>query len=202
MWLVRFMLSAPASPPAPRWAWPVLVVARRHRHWCSAIFYFHVWQDHVRDLMGVPRLKWFNYPQAGPIAVVLLFLFVEIGQLVGRLIRFLVRQLDRVAPPRVSFVVVVAMVLALSIAILNGVVVRGTMSLLNKTFAVGQRRDGPEQSGADHRRCAPAAPARWSRWASLGHQGRIFVGRRPDRRAADASSTTRRRSSRSAPMPG
>jgi hypothetical protein len=27
VWLIRFMRSQPASPPAPRWAWPILVVA-------------------------------------------------------------------------------------------------------------------------------------------------------------------------------
>ena len=74
--------------------------------------------------MGVPRLKWFNYPQAGLIGVIALFVFVEIGQLVGKLVRYLVRQLNRFAPPRVSFVVVVAILLSLAIALLNGIVVR------------------------------------------------------------------------------
>ena len=84
VWLVRFMLSRPTSPPAPRWAWPVLVVVGIIGL-VFAIYYFHVWQDEVRDLMGVPRLKWYNYPQAAIIAVIVLFVFVEIGQLVGRL---------------------------------------------------------------------------------------------------------------------
>ena len=69
------------------------------------IIWFHVWQDDVRDLMGVPRLKWHDYPVAAVLSIVVLFVLVEIGQLVGRLIRFLVRQLNRVAPPRVSAVV-------------------------------------------------------------------------------------------------
>ncbi len=177
VWLVRFMLSRPASPPAPKWAWPVLVISAVIGM-VLGIYWFHLWQDEVRDLMGVPRLKWFNYPQAGLIAVIVLFLFVEIGQLIGKLIRYLVRQLNRVAPPRVSFVVVVALLLGLSIALLNGVVVRGTMGVLNKTFASVNDEMDPNNP-------APTSPLRSGgpsslvSWASLGHQGRIFVGGGP-----------------------
>jgi uncharacterized membrane protein len=177
VWLVRFMLSRQSSPPAPRWAWPVLVIAGIVGL-VFAIYYFHVWQDEVRDLMGVPRLKWYNYPQAAIISVVTLFVFVEIGQLVGRLIRYLVRQLNRVAPPRVSFMVVVAIVLGLTVAILNGVVIKGSMSLLNKSFAAVNDEMDPDNP-------APTSPLRSGgpgslvTWSTLGHQGRIFVAGGP-----------------------
>ena len=177
VWLVRFMLSRPSSPPASRTAWAVLVVAAAIGLVFS-IYFFHVWQDQVRDLMGVPRLKWFNYPQAAIIGVVVLFAFVEIGQLIGRLIRFLVRQLNRVAPPRVSFVVVVAVVLGLSIALLNGVVIKGTMNFLNKSFAAVNDEMDPNNP-------APTTPLRSGgpgslvSWNTLGNQGRIFVAGGP-----------------------
>ncbi len=177
VWLVRFMLSRPSSAPAPRTAWAVLVVAAAIGLVFS-IYFFHVWQDQVRDLMGVPRLKWFNYPQAAIIGVVVLFLFVEIGQLIGRLIRYLVRQLNRVAPPRVSFVVVVALLLALSISLLNGVVLKGTMSFLNKSFAAVNDEMDPNNP-------APTTPLRSGgpgslvSWKTLGNQGRIFVAGGP-----------------------
>ncbi len=183
VWLVRFMLSRPSSPPAPRAAWPVLVVVGAIGL-VFAIYYFHVWQDEVRDLMGVPRLKWFNYPQAAIISVVTLFIFVEIGQLVGRLIRFLVRQLNRVAPPRVSFMVVVAIVLGVTIAILNGVVIKGSMSLLNKSFAAVNDEMDPNNP-------APTTPLRSGGPELAGlleharPSGPHLRGRRPHRRAAD-----------------
>ncbi len=172
------MLSRPASPHPPRWAWPVLVVIGII--WLVfTIYWFHVWQDHVRDLMGVPRLKWYNYPQAGLIGVVVLFLFVEIGQLVGKLVRFLVRLLNRYAPPRVSAVVVVALLLSLTIAILNGVVVRGGgMSFLNSTFASVNDEMDPDNP-------APTTPLRSGGpgslvpWDTIGHQGRTFVAGGP-----------------------
>jgi len=173
VWLVRFMQSRPASPRPPRWAWTLLVILGA-LGLVLGVFYFHYWQDHVRDLMGVPRLKWFNYPQAAAIAVVLLFLFVELGQLVGRLFRFLVYQLGRVAPPRVSFVVTVVALLSLGIAILNGVVVRGAMSLLNKTFSsVNDEMDASLPAPTTTLRSG--GPGSLASWASLGHQGRIFL---------------------------
>jgi uncharacterized membrane protein len=142
------------------------------------IVWFHVWQDHVRDLMAVPRLKWHDYPLAAVLAIVVLFVLVEIGQLIGKLIRFLVHQLSRVAPPRVSAVVVVALLVALTIAILNGVVVRFAMHTLNNTFEAVNNEESPNNP-------APTSPLRSGgpgslvSWSSLGHQGRIFVGGGP-----------------------
>ncbi len=177
VWLVRFMKSQPASPPAPRKAWPVLVAVGAVGL-ALGILYFHYWQNHVRDLMGVPRLQWFEYLQAAALSVLMLFVFVEAGQLIGRLIRSLARQLSRVAPPRVSFVVTVAVVLALTIAVLNGVVVRGSMSVMNRVFSNVNDEMDPNHP-------APSTPLRSGgpgslvSWASLGHQGRLFVGNGP-----------------------
>ena len=167
------MRSRQTSPPAPRWAWGVLV-ALGAVGLVAATIYFHVWQNHVRDLMGVPRLHWYNYIQAALLAVVLLFVFVEVGQLIGRLVRFLVHQLNRVAPPRVSFVAVVVVLLALFIAILNGVVVRGSMSLLNKTFS-GVNDEMDPNHPAPTSALRSGGPGSLVSWASMGNQGRIFI---------------------------
>ena len=177
VWLIRFMRSRPTSPRAPRWAWPILVVVGAIEL-VLGVSYFHYWQNHVRDLMGVPQLQWFNYLQAAVLSVIFLFTFVEIGQLVGRLVRFLVRQLNRVAPARVSVVVVIALLVAVNIAIVNGIVVRGAMSVMNKTFS-------RVNNELDPTRPAPSTPLRSGgpgslvSWESLGHQGRIFVGGGP-----------------------
>ena len=173
VWLVRFMKSRSSSPPAPRGAWLALVVLGALGV-VLGIVYFRYWQDHVRDLMGVPRLRWFDYLQAGAIGVVLLFLFVEIGQLIGRFGRFLARQLSRVAPPRVSFVIVVVLLLSLSVSILNGVVVRGGMSLLNKTFS-GVNDEMDPNHPAPTTSLRSGGPGSLVSWESLGHQGRIFM---------------------------
>ena len=173
VWLIRFMRSRADSPAPPRWAWPILM-ALGALGLVLGIVYFRYWQDHVRDLMGVPRLHWYNYIQAGLLAVVVLFAFVEIGQLVGRMVRFLARQLGRIAPPRVSVVVTVILVLSVGIALLNGVVVRGGMSVLNKTFSAINDETDPNHP-------PPTTPLRSGgpgslvSWETMGHQGRIFM---------------------------
>ena len=177
VWLVRFMRSRDSSPPAPRLAWLGLIAVGAVGM-VAMVIWFHVWQDRVRDLMGVAHLKWFDYPLAAALSVIVLFAVVEIGQLVGRLIRFLDRQLDRVAPPRVSAVVVVLLLAALTIALLNGVVVKFAMRTMNNTFAnvnnetspTSARPKTPNRSGG---------PGSLVSWESLGHQGRIFVGNGP-----------------------
>jgi uncharacterized membrane protein len=177
VWLVRFMRSRDSSPPAPRLAWLGLIAVGAVGM-VAMVIWFHVWQDRVRDLMGVAHLKWFDYPLAAALSVIVLFAVVEIGQLVGRLIRFLDRQLDRVAPPRVSAVVVVFLLVALTIALLNGVVVKFAMRTMNNTFAnvnnetspTSARPKTPNRSGG---------PGSLVSWESLGHQGRIFVGNGP-----------------------
>lgn len=177
VWLVRFMLSKDTSPKPPRIAWVILVVVGILGT-IGMIVWFHVWQSHVRDLMGVPHLKWHDYPVAAILSIVVLFVLVEIGQLVGKFIRFLVRQLNRVAPPRVSAVVAVALVVALFIAILNGVILRFAMSTMNSTFAAVNDEMDPDS-------LPPSSPLRSGgpgslvTWASLGNQGRIFVDGAP-----------------------
>src|SRR5512134_2239610 len=104
------------------------------------------------------------------LAIVALFVFVEIGQLFGRLIRFLVRQLNRVAPPRVSAVVAVLLVVALLIAILNGVVLRLGMQALNNTFEAVNNEMDPN-SPPPTSTLLSGGPGSLVKWAELGRQG-------------------------------
>ena len=69
VWLVRYMASRDASPPAPRWAWIALVVVGIIGQ-ILMIVYFHVWQDDVRDLMGVPRLGFWDHPLTAVLSIV------------------------------------------------------------------------------------------------------------------------------------
>lgn len=177
VWLVRYMRSAETSPRAPKWAWLSLLVVGIVGQ-VLMIVYFHVWQDEIRDFMGVPRLKFWDHPLTAVLSLVVLFAFVELGQLIRKLVRFLDLKFDRFLPPRVSAVVVVALLLALSIALLNGVVVRVAMDTINRTFAAVNDESDPDFP-------APMSPLRsggpqsLADWESLGHQGRVFVSAGP-----------------------
>ncbi|MCU1696794.1 MAG: putative rane protein [Mycobacterium sp.] len=177
VWLVRFMRSKETSPPAPRRAWLVLLVVGIIGQ-VLAIVWFHVWQDEIRDFMGVPRLAFWDHPLTGVLSIVVLFAFVEVGQLVGKLVRYLVRQLERVAPPRVSAVVVVALLLVVAIALLNGIVVRFAMSTLNSTFASVNDEEDPDIA-APTTSLRSGGPQSLVTWSSLGHQGRVFMANGP-----------------------
>jgi uncharacterized membrane protein len=177
VWLVRYMRSKDSSPHAPGWAWLAVVVVGIIGQ-ILMIIYFHIWQDEVRDLNDVPRMGFWEHPLTAVLAIVVLFIFVEIGQLIGKLVRFLVRQLNRVAPPRVSQIVVVMLLLALSIALLNGVVVRVGMDYLNRTFATVNDETDPDFPAPDSK-LRSGGPDSLTDWESLGHQGRVFVSAGP-----------------------
>ncbi|WP_060999909.1 alpha/beta hydrolase [Mycolicibacterium mucogenicum] len=177
VFLVRYMRSKDSSPKAPRWAWLVLIGLGVIGQ-VLAVIWFHVWQDEVRDMMGVPRMKFWDHPLTAVYSIVFLFGFVEIGQLIRKLVRFLMRQLERVAPPRVSGVVAVLLVIAVFVEVFNGVVGNYAMSWINNTFAAANDEDDPDNP-------APTSPLRsggpgsLASWSSLGRQGRIFVGNGP-----------------------
>lgn len=177
VFLVRYMRSKDSSPKAPRWAWLVLIGLGVIGQ-VLAVIWFHVWQDEVRDMMGVPRMTFWDHPLTAVYSIVFLFGFVEIGQLIRKLVRFLMRQLERVAPPRVSGVVAVLLVIAVFVEVFNGVVGHYAMSWINNTFASANDEDDPDNP-------APTSPLRsggpgsLASWSSLGRQGRIFVGNGP-----------------------
>lgn len=177
VFLVRYMRSKDTSPKAPRWAWLVLIGLGVIGQ-VLAVIWFHVWQDEVRDMMSVPRMKFWDHPLTAVYSIVFLFGFVEIGQLIRKLVRFLMRQLERVAPPRVSGVVAVLLVIAVFVEVFNGVVGHYAMSWINNTFAAANDEDDPDNP-------APTSPLRsggpgsLASWSSLGRQGRIFVGNGP-----------------------
>ena len=173
VWLVRYLWARKSSPPPPRWAWMVLIPVGAVGMVIMAIR-FHVWQDNVRDLMGVEHLKWYDYPVAAVLSLVVLFTLVEIGQFIRWLVAFLVGQVDRFAPFRLSATIVVILLVTLTITLLNGVVLKFAMRTMNNTFASANNEMNPDTT-------APKTPLRSGgpqslvSWDSLGREGRIFV---------------------------
>lgn len=173
VWLVRYMRSHNSSPPPPRWAWPPLIAVGAVGMVGMAV-QFHVWQDDVRDLMGVEHLRWYDYPLAAALSLVVLFTLVEIGQFIRWLFRFLLGQVDRIAPFRVSAAIVVVLLVVLTITLLNGVVLKFAMNSMNSTFAAVNNEMNPD-SAPPKTPLRSGGPGSLVSWESLGHQGRIFV---------------------------
>ncbi|MCV7102404.1 alpha/beta hydrolase [Mycobacterium palustre] len=173
VWLYRYLWSKASSPAAPRWAWLVLIFVGAVGMVLMAIW-FHVWQDNVRDLMGVQHLKWYDYPVAAGLSIVVLFALVEIGQFIRWLVRFLVGQVDRIAPFRLSATIVVIALAVLTITVLNGVVLKSAMRTMNNTFASVNDEISPGIA-PPKTPLRSGGPGSLVSWESLGHQGRIFV---------------------------
>ncbi|MHA7648438.1 alpha/beta hydrolase [Mycobacterium sp. ML4] len=173
VWLVRYMRSQDSSPPAPPWVWPPLIGVGAIGIVVMAIR-FHVWQDEVRDMMGVEHLKWYDYPLTAALSVIVLFSLVEIGQLIRRVVILLVGQVDRIAPFRVSATIVVIGLIVLTISLLNGVVLKFAMRSMNGSFAAVNNEMEPGFS-APTSKLRSGGPGSLVSWESLGHQGRIFV---------------------------
>ncbi|OBF25171.1 hypothetical protein A5725_05895 [Mycobacterium kubicae] len=173
VWLVRYMRSQNCSPPPPRWVWVPLIVVGVIGQVLMAIW-FHLWQDQVRDLMGVEHLHWYDYPLAAVVSFLVLFTLVEVGQAIRWLFGFLVRQVDRIAPFRVSAAIVFILLVTLTITLLNGVVLKFAMHSMNSSFASVNEEMDPD-SAPPKTPLRSGGPQSLVSWESLGHQGRIFV---------------------------
>jgi uncharacterized membrane protein len=128
----------------------------------------------VRDLMGVAHLEWYDYPLSGALSLVVLFTVVEIGQFIRWLVRFLVGQVDRFVPFRLSATIVVTLLVVLTIAVLNGVVLKFAMRTMNNTFATTNNEMNPD-SAPPKTPLRSGGPESLVSWESLGHQGRVFI---------------------------
>ncbi|MGB8390922.1 alpha/beta hydrolase, partial [Mycobacterium sp.] len=154
-------------------AWMVLIPIGAVGMVVMAIW-FHVWQDDVRDLMGVEHLKWYDYPVAAGLSLVVLFALVEIGQFIRWLVSFLVGQVDRIAPFRLSATIVVVLLVVLTITVLNGVVLKFAMRTMNHTFASANNEMNPD-TAPPKTPLRSGGPQSLVSWESLGKEGRIFV---------------------------
>lgn len=136
------------------------------------------WQDQLRELMEVDSLHWSGYVIIVILSVLFFVVLLGISRLWMHAIRFIARQVNRVAPPRISALVAVVVVVALTIGILNGVVADVVMSTLNATFKElndETRADSVEPTIAER----SGGPGSLVSWDSLGRQGRIFVSNGP-----------------------
>ncbi|HEY9313300.1 alpha/beta hydrolase [Williamsia sp.] len=178
-WLVRFMISRDDPwRSANRIAWIVLGVVAVVGTTLMLIW-FSRWQDEIRDLMGVDGFSWSAFPLIAVFAVITFFLLISLGRAFAFAVRGCVRQLNRIAPPRVSAVIGAGLVILLAVFILNGVVAKYSMQWLNASFAAANDETKADSS-------PPTSPLRSGgpeslvTWDSLGREGRVFVSKGPD----------------------
>ncbi|AHH14867.1 putative membrane protein [Nocardia nova SH22a] len=163
--------------PVPAWVWGALVVVALSGTVTMFILFAH-WQRELRDLMGVSGLRWYAYPLIVLVAAAVFLVLVGIGRMVRVLCRWAGRGLGRFLPPRIAVVGGAVLVVALIVALLNGVVAQGSMSALNDMFKAVDSETVPDTTAptASERSGGPGSLVSWD---SLGRQGRIFVSAGP-----------------------
>nr|WP_245937840.1 alpha/beta-hydrolase family protein [Williamsia limnetica] len=183
-WLAGFMMSRTEPWPSPNRGWWIGLGAASAVCIPLMFYWFSVWQSEVRDLMAVEHLRWTAYPTSVVITIVVFVILMTIGQAWGALVRLLVRRLNRIAPPRISAFVGAAVVVAITVVVLNGVVARYSMEWLNSTFAAVNDETTADSSPPTST-VRSGGPGSFVSWGSLGKQGRIFVSNGPDQNALE-----------------
>ncbi|NMO05185.1 hypothetical protein HH308_28605 [Gordonia sp. TBRC 11910] len=177
-WLARFMVSRTERWPVPTWKWWSGLGFVGLAGTAFMMYWFAHWQDELRDLMGVEHLTWTAYPLVVIVALIVFAILMSIGQAWGAGLKWLVRKLNAFAPPRVSAVVGAAIVVVLTIFIVNGVFANYAMRALNSTFSAANNETKAD-SAPPTSTLRSGGPGSLVTWNSLGREGRVFVSRGP-----------------------
>jgi len=177
-WLARYMVSrdTPWTPPRPPWWLGLAAVAVVG--WVVMLFLHAQWEEELRRLMDMELQTWTVYPITIVITLIVLALLMTIGRAWAGLIRWLVRKLTAVVPPRIAAVSGAVLVVVVTIFLVNGVIASWAMNTLNSSFAAAN--DETKASSVE-----PTTPLRSGgpgslvTWDSLGREGRQMVGAGP-----------------------
>lgn len=136
------------------------------------------WQKELNRLVGLSP----EHPGSRLGVVLLTPVIASIVLILARMVRsatrFLIRQLGRVVPPRVSVAVGCVLIVVLIGGFVQGILGRAALSVMSNSFSVVDQStaDGAVEPTSSLRSGGPGSLVTWD---SLGRQGRNFVGRGP-----------------------
>mgnify|MGYP001213384174 CR=1 FL=1 len=146
----------------------------------ASLFQTTSWQNAVRATMDIPPVE-----EGHPLLVLLVaavpaVVFIVLGTLLVHGVRFVSRRLLRFLPRRVAFVLSLFAVGAVTVMLVNGVLLRYALYSADAFFArldglagqFGEPPANPLQSGS---------PASLVPWETIGRDGRIYVASGPTR---------------------
>jgi uncharacterized membrane protein len=138
------------------------------------------WQRQVSALMGMQGPSTLSYMRTLWVALLVGGLIVGVARIILDAIKTIARYLIRRwrLHDEVALFIGAAIVVALIVLLVNGVLVRGFISGANVMFQPDNRetRPGIVQPTLPERSGSPDSAAQWE---SLGYQGRVFVGTGP-----------------------
>ncbi|WP_250008947.1 alpha/beta-hydrolase family protein [Actinoplanes sp. M2I2] len=180
-WLARWISGRPALPVPSRTAWRVLAGAAAV---LIVVFLWlgSGWQAQIHRLVGLSPPPRAVYLLSLLPAAVLLVVVIGLARLVRRGTHALTGLLGRgVAAPAARALGVAAMAVLL-VVVANGLLVRGLFRAADRTFAAVNSETQPDVA-APVSAYRSGGPGSLLSWASLGNQGRTFIGGGPS--AAD-----------------
>jgi uncharacterized membrane protein len=133
------------------------------------------WQRQVRQLVNQPADPPYYVLGVIVVALLLTMLILLISRSIRTFYHWLARQIDRLLPRAVSYVLGLALTIIIVVGLINGFLLNGVMNALNESFSV---RNGTTDSGVT-KPTAPelsGSPKSLIPWDSLGRQGRNFIG--------------------------
>ena len=146
------------------------------------------WQSEIRDLMGVPDSNPVAQVLVAPILTAVVFVaLVALGRGLRAAYRWLARRLGRWIGPRAARALGFVTVVAVTFALVSGVLLDGLVSAADDAFSVrnGITTEGAQQPTVSTRSGGPGSLVAWD---SLGREGRKVTGLGPT--AADISKFT------------
>ncbi|GIH95664.1 alpha/beta hydrolase [Planobispora siamensis] len=176
-WLARWVSGRPALPAPGGTARRVLSAA--------AVVLIVVfcwlgsgWQHDIHRLMGLAPPPRGGYVLVVLLAALLFAALVGTARLLRRATRALSRLLGRGMAAPAARALGVIVVVALIVGVGNGVVLQGLFGAADRTFAAvnGETSPGVAAPGSPDRSGGPGSAVSW---ASLGNQGRSFIGGGP-----------------------
>jgi len=139
-----------------------------------SLFRARHWQDSIRVLMDMPKLETAHSFKVLALAIAMAALLFLVAWLFRLLARFVLRRTRPFVPERVAVLTALVVALSLFAMLIDGVLVRYTLTVLDASFAEldGLIEPDTAEPAADWKTGSAASLVRWE---NLGRDGRRFV---------------------------
>ncbi|HLR84427.1 MAG TPA: alpha/beta-hydrolase family protein, partial [Nocardioidaceae bacterium] len=176
-WLWREFADRDARESRPR-SWLIFTVVSVVAG-VSAVVAGQVWQHRIRDLMGMEQERLLHVWVIPVLAFVLFFCLIEIARGVRWCHRRVSALLGRVMGDRAARAAGFAVLSAVVILLVTGVLWNAVRSAADQAFALSDLTT-PGSAEKPVNGLRSGGPGSLIHWDDLGRQGRSFVGRGPD----------------------
>ena len=140
----------------------------------AALIWYANWQRELRTLMGMSDASSWQPVEIVLVTAIIFVVLIGAARLIRWCTGWLIRQITKVAPPRVAAVVGCGLVVVLCIGLVNGVLLDAYISSTSDAFRAMNQRTNSASVEPDIGELS-GSPDSLVTWESLGRQGRQFV---------------------------